>query len=107
MIGSDFCFTRSKATHSPISQLADESSYVTGIGRSVTETHAADLTSPTSTSPRPPLSLDAEPARPTIPARIRWAVLLARIYEVLPLLCPACGGLIRISVMLLALLRTS
>jgi hypothetical protein len=25
-------------------------------------------------------------------ARIRWAVLLARIYEVLPLLCPACGG---------------
>jgi hypothetical protein len=30
MIGSDFCFTRSKATHSPISQLADESSYVTG-----------------------------------------------------------------------------
>jgi hypothetical protein len=25
-----------------------------------------------------------------------WAVLLARIYEVLPLLCPACGGLMRI-----------
>jgi hypothetical protein len=23
---------------------------------------------------------------------VRWAVLLARIYEVLPLLCPACGG---------------
>ena len=22
---------------------------------------------------------------------IRWAVLLARIYDVLPLLCPACG----------------
>ena len=32
--------------------------------------------------------IDAEPARPTNPARIRWAVLLARIYEVLPLLCP-------------------
>jgi hypothetical protein len=29
---------------------------------------------------------------PTSPARIRWAVLLARIYDVLPLLCPACGG---------------
>lgn len=26
------------------------------------------------------------------PARYRWATLLARIYEVLPLRCPACGG---------------
>ena len=41
-------------------------------------------------------SLDAEPARPTNPARIRWAVLLARIYEVLPLLCPVCGGPMKI-----------
>jgi hypothetical protein len=32
----------------------------------------------------------AEPApAPASPARIRWAVLLARIYDVLPLLCPA------------------
>ena len=31
-------------------------------------------------------------ARQTSSGRIRWAVLLARIYEVLPLLCPACGG---------------
>jgi hypothetical protein len=38
----------------------------------------------------------AYPARPTNPVRIRWAVLLARIYEVLPLLCPACGGPMRI-----------
>jgi hypothetical protein len=29
-------------------------------------------------------------------ARIRWAQLLARIYEVLPLLCPTCGGEMRI-----------
>ena len=29
---------------------------------------------------------------PAKPARIRWAVLLARIYGVLPLLCPGCGG---------------
>ncbi len=29
-------------------------------------------------------------------ARIRWAVLLARIYDVLPLLCPACGADMRI-----------
>lgn len=33
---------------------------------------------------------------PASPARIRWAVLLARIYQVLPLLCPACGGEMRI-----------
>ena len=30
------------------------------------------------------------------PARIRWAVLLARIYDLLPLLCPACGAEMRI-----------
>jgi len=43
-------------------------------------------------TPRPvPGDLD-EPPRSASPARIRWAVLLARIYEVLPLLCPACGG---------------
>ena len=29
-------------------------------------------------------------------SRLRWAQLLARIYEVLPLLCPACGGEMRI-----------
>ena len=44
----------------------------------------------------PQRSIDAEPARPTNPARIRWAALLARIYDVLPLLCPACGGPMRI-----------
>ena len=40
-------------------------------------------------------SLD-QPPRPVSPARIRWAVLLARIYDVLPLLCPACGGSMKI-----------
>jgi hypothetical protein len=29
-------------------------------------------------------------------SRISWAILLARIYEVFPLLCPMCGGTIRI-----------
>jgi len=29
-------------------------------------------------------------------ARYVWALLLARIYEVLPLLCPTCGGAMRI-----------
>jgi len=32
------------------------------------------------------------PPRPASQARIHWAVLLERIYEALPLLCPACGG---------------
>ena len=42
-------------------------------------------------------SLPSEPApAPASPARIRWAVLLARIYDVLPLLCAACGGEMRI-----------
>lgn len=29
-------------------------------------------------------------------ARYAWALLLARIYEVLPLMCPKCGGEMRI-----------
>ncbi len=64
---------------------------VTGIGRPRDETLSAQLPSP---SPQPPM--EAEPARPASPSRIRWAVLIARIYQVLPLLCPACGGPMRI-----------
>ncbi len=30
------------------------------------------------------------------PAHYLWAALIARIYEVLPLLCPICGGQMRI-----------
>ena len=29
-------------------------------------------------------------------ARYTWAMLLARIYEIFPLLCPRCGGAMRI-----------
>ena len=36
------------------------------------------------------------PARAVNPARIRWAVLLARVYGVLPLLCTGCGGPMKI-----------
>jgi hypothetical protein len=65
---------------------------VVAIGRSLGQTP-----SPTDPGPTPLASgsLD-EPPRSASPARIRWAVLLARIYEVLPLLCPACGGSMRI-----------
>ena len=46
----------------------------------------------------PSLATPTTPSRPngrgspSSPARYRWATLLARIYEVLPLRCPACGG---------------
>lgn len=33
-----------------------------------------------------------EPVQPKRTARYVWAVLIARIYEVFPLLCPKCGG---------------
>ena len=48
--------------------------------------------------PDPSLATPTTPSRtngkgsPSSPARYRWATLLARIYEVLPLRCPACGG---------------
>ena len=44
-----------------------------------------------------PSGVPPEPASaPASAARIRWAQLLARIYEVLPLLCPACGAQMRV-----------
>lgn len=52
----------------------------------------ASLTRAPLASPALP-SLPAPPEeRPPSAARIRWVQLLARIHEVLPLLCPACGG---------------
>ncbi len=44
---------------------------------------------PTQTEP-------AQPVPPKRPAHYLWAVLMARIYEVFPLLCPVCGGQMRI-----------
>jgi hypothetical protein len=66
--------------------------------------HVVALGRPELVSEAPPTNVDAAasdmsfvsvPERAS-PARIRWAVLLARIYDVLPLLCPACGGEMRI-----------
>jgi hypothetical protein len=45
------------------------------------------------------LPTQAEPAEPVPskrPAHYLWAVLIARIYEVFPLLCPICGGQMRL-----------
>jgi hypothetical protein len=50
---------------------------------------------PTPAVPVPPDAAPAEPLHRKA-ARYVWALLLARIYEVLPLLCPKCGGEMRI-----------
>jgi len=73
---------------------------VVAIGREEVPSERATEPSPTndpSAVPGPPPPPAApEPARPPSAPRIRWAQLLARIYEVLPLLCPACGGEMKI-----------
>ena len=43
-----------------------------------------------------PIAPTPEPAPPKRAARYLWAVLIARIYEVFPLLCPLCGGQMRL-----------
>ena len=47
---------------------------------------------PTQTEP----AQSTQSASPKRPAHYLWAVLMARIYEVFPLLCPLCGGQMRI-----------
>jgi Putative transposase len=45
--------------------------------------------------PAPSILPEPEPPKPS-QAHYLWAVLIARIYEVFPLLCPICGGQMRI-----------
>ena len=47
-------------------------------------------------NPFPTQTEPAQPVPPKRPAHYLWAVLIARIYEVFPLLCPICGGQMRI-----------
>lgn len=47
-------------------------------------------------TPHPTPSTPEPAAPPKRPAHYLWAVLIARIYEVFPLLCPMCGGQMRI-----------
>jgi hypothetical protein len=57
-------------------------------------TALAPVAVPTPPAP-PPDPPTAEPA-PARAARYAWALLLARIYEVFPLVCPLCGAEMRI-----------
>ncbi len=45
--------------------------------------------------PQPPAKPKPKP-KPRTPSHYHWAALIARIYEVFPLLCPMCGGQMRI-----------
>ena len=83
-------------------------SAVVSIGRPAADeppAHAEPPPSPRPASPavappgpsRGPAPTGTMPAKPRsrssrMPSRMLWARLLARIYEVLPLLCPVCGG---------------
>jgi hypothetical protein len=62
--------------------------HIVALGRPEAPAPEGDPTAP---------AIAAEPApERASPSRIRWAVLLARIYDVLPLLCPACGAEMKI-----------
>ena len=45
---------------------------------------------------RPTRAEPAQPVPPKRPAHYLWAVLITRIYAVSPLLCPNCGGQMRL-----------
>ena len=66
---------------------------VVAIGRPEVEGPQGEATGP---DPVRDASSGDRPTPTSNPARIRWAVLLARVYGVLPLLCPACGGELKI-----------
>jgi hypothetical protein len=66
---------------------------VVAIGREPEPSGDGAAPAPLALPKRPEPEGEAEPKRSS---RIPWAQLLARIYEVLPLLCPACGGEMRV-----------
>jgi hypothetical protein len=55
-----------------------------------------DAEPPPSAGPAPHSVAPPHSRSSPVPRHMLWAQLLARIYEVLPLLCPACGGEMRI-----------
>jgi hypothetical protein len=64
------------------------------VGQATTQAGSPGVAPPNHARPT-----QAEPAQPVPtkrPAHYLWAVLIARIYEVFPLLCPMCGGQMRL-----------
>ena len=71
---------------------------------SPTQLESAPSENPQPLSPPPPsppisqqesIEIPNSPSKPSS-IRISWAMLLARIYEIFPLICPMCGGTIKI-----------
>lgn len=70
---------------------------VVGMGRGETTEDAAPQVSTEEAGAEGALTGSSDPPpRSRSPSRIPWARLLARIYQILPLLCPSCGGQTRI-----------
>jgi hypothetical protein len=57
---------------------------------------ALGTSAPALTLPGNAVTPKPDPVPPKRPAHYLWAVLIARIYEVFPLLCPICGAQMRI-----------
>ena len=60
------------------------------------EPAATGLVAPGPAPPGDAIPTMSAPVQPKRAAHYLWAVLIARIYEVLPLLCPMCGGQMRL-----------
>ena len=70
---------------------------VTALATPAGEVVAAARIDPTAhTGPTPPVETTTKEPVHRQAARYAWALLLARIHEVLPLLCQKCGGEMRI-----------
>ena len=67
-----------------------------GVAPSPSPDHVRHPVAPPSPSRQTAPSTTLAAAPPSRSSRILWAQLLARIYEILPLRCPTCGGKMRI-----------
>jgi hypothetical protein len=77
-----------RAAVTALAALAQPAAGQTGIGKDVPGVIPQGNVLPLTHEPVPPAKRS--------PAHYLWAVLIARIYEVFPLLCPMCGGQMRL-----------
>jgi hypothetical protein len=77
-----------RAAVTALAALAQPAAGQTGIGKDVPGVIPQGNVLPPKHEPAPPAKHS--------PAHYLWAVLIARIYEVFPLLCPMCGGQMRL-----------